>query len=161
MSHLQSDGLTSASSSGVRSLMSNAHRRWTSLIAPPPALAKLESPSARSPLSKAGSPKHRRPLSLNLTTHFSALSPDVPGSILPPFTAARSRPRSHMMLSKINTSLNSPDRPSRRPHGPRSAMCSPAGSSAKSASRSHYHDIWKARAEPSTIRTSPPKISLP
>ncbi|KAI0750040.1 hypothetical protein C8Q80DRAFT_1101882 [Daedaleopsis nitida] len=64
------------------------------------------------------------------------------------------------MLSKINTSVHPPDRPTRRPHGPRSA-CSPATSSAKSASRTHYHDIWKARAGPSRIRTSPPQLSLP
>ncbi|RPD54815.1 hypothetical protein L227DRAFT_588757 [Lentinus tigrinus ALCF2SS1-6] len=67
------------------------------------------------------------------------------------------------MLSKINTSnVHSPDRPSRRPHGPRSAH-SPAASvsSARSATKSHYHDIWKTRAGPSTIRTSPPQTSLP
>ncbi|TFK82188.1 hypothetical protein K466DRAFT_500745 [Polyporus arcularius HHB13444] len=65
------------------------------------------------------------------------------------------------MLSKINTSsMNSPDRPSRRPHGPRSA-CSPALGSARSATRAHYHDAWKTKAGSSKIRTSPPQTSLP
>ncbi|KAI9067694.1 hypothetical protein FKP32DRAFT_1563146 [Trametes sanguinea] len=64
------------------------------------------------------------------------------------------------MLSKINTTLHSPDRPLRRPHGPRSAV-SPSVSSAKSESRTPIIEIWKSRVGHNTVRTSPPQTSLP
>lgn len=166
MSYTESIALTSTSMSsmGVPSLTSTAHRRWTSMIAPPSSSDTFGRPSARSPLSKA-SLHHRRSVSLNLTAlntrnrqsaPWSAAAAFPPPLPLSPYPRS---PRSCLMLSKINTSLRSPDRPSRRPHGPRSA-CSPSVSSAKSATRTHYHDIWKTRAGRS-IRTSPPQISLP
>ncbi|KAI0648682.1 hypothetical protein C8Q79DRAFT_998722 [Trametes meyenii] len=64
------------------------------------------------------------------------------------------------MLSKINTSLHSPDRPSRRPHGPRSAL-SPSITPARGENRTPIVEAWKSRAGPSKIRTSPPQTSLP
>ncbi|PIL32383.1 hypothetical protein GSI_05629 [Ganoderma sinense ZZ0214-1] len=64
------------------------------------------------------------------------------------------------MLARINTNMHSPERPSRRPHGPRAA-CSPKSGSMTSAKRTHFADIWKAKAGPSMIRTTPPQISLP
>ena len=164
MSHLESIALTSTSM-GVPPPTSTAHRRWTSLIAQPSSPAKSERPSARSPLSKAQA-LHRRSLSLNLsfTTHTTRNRFPAPRSAYPALTCSPTaafavRSRSHLMLAKINTSVH-PDRPTRRPHGPRSAI-SPPVSSTKSATRTHYHDIWKARAGPSTIRTSPPQTSLP
>lgn len=155
----------SKTATGVTPPTSSAHRRWTCLIAPPSSPSKVEHADARSPLSKAHT-LHRPSLSLNLTTHTARDRQSGPWSASPVSTSSAAslvRPRSRplrTMLSRINTSTHSPDRPTRRPHGPRSA-CSPAVSSAKSASRTHYHDIWKARAGPSTIRTSPPQLSLP
>ncbi|KAH9847826.1 hypothetical protein C2E23DRAFT_740905 [Lenzites betulinus] len=64
------------------------------------------------------------------------------------------------MLSKINTSLHSPDRPARRPHGPRSAITPPI-TPARGENRTPIIDVWKSKAGPSTLRTSPPKTSLP
>lgn len=167
MSYLKSDALTSTSAARVRALTSTAHRRGTSLIAPPSTHAKAEPPVERLPLSKAPADMHRRARSLNLPTfgRYPTPASAYPSPTVPASTSA-SRSRLRVMLSKINTSnVQSPDRPSRRPHGPRSAH-SPAasvssGCSAKSATKSHYHDIWKTRAGPSTIRTSPPQTSLP
>ncbi|KAI0692474.1 hypothetical protein C8T65DRAFT_76643 [Cerioporus squamosus] len=160
MSYLESDALTSTSPAHVQALTSTARRRGTSLIAPPSTHAKPEPPAGRSLLSKGPAHMHRRTRSLNLPTcgRYPAPSPASNPSPIPA-RVARSRPR--VMLSKINTSsIGSPDRPSRRPHGPRSAY-SPSGGSAKSATRAHYHDAWKVKAGPSTIRTSPPQTSLP
>ncbi|KAI0656437.1 hypothetical protein C8Q70DRAFT_921712 [Cubamyces menziesii] len=64
------------------------------------------------------------------------------------------------MLSKINTSLHSPDRPPRRPYGPRSAL-TPSPASAKYERRTPIVEVWKSRRGPTTIRTSPPQTSLP
>ncbi|KAI9001474.1 hypothetical protein BD414DRAFT_405086 [Trametes punicea] len=64
------------------------------------------------------------------------------------------------MLSKINTSLHSPDRPPRRPHGPRTAL-SPSVSSAKGDIKIPIGEAWRSKGGPSTIRTSPPQTSLP
>ena len=65
------------------------------------------------------------------------------------------------MLARINTNMHSPERPSRRPHGPRAACSTPKSGSMTSAKRTHFADIWKAKAGPSSIRTTPPQISLP
>ncbi|KAI0833841.1 hypothetical protein BC628DRAFT_1406759 [Trametes gibbosa] len=64
------------------------------------------------------------------------------------------------MLSKINTSLHSPDRPARRPHGPRSAITPPI-TPARGENRTPIIDAWKSKTSPSMLRTSPPKTSLP
>ncbi|KAI1792150.1 hypothetical protein LXA43DRAFT_362813 [Ganoderma leucocontextum] len=65
------------------------------------------------------------------------------------------------MLARINTNMHSPERPSRRPHGPRAACSPKSASSMTCAKRTHFADIWKAKAGPSTVRTAPPQISLP
>ncbi|KAI0636300.1 hypothetical protein C8Q77DRAFT_1052929 [Trametes polyzona] len=64
------------------------------------------------------------------------------------------------MLSKINTSLHSPDRPPRRPHGPRSAV-SPPITPARGEHRTPIVDTWRTRSGPSTLRILPPQTSLP
>ncbi|OJT15089.1 hypothetical protein TRAPUB_8346 [Trametes pubescens] len=118
---------------GLMTITSNASRKRTSMIAlpstPTSVNAKHEPPMSRSISLKAPG---RRSHSSN-SSHSSPVSAWKPRA----------------MLTKINTSLHSPDRPLRRPHGPRSAITPPI-TPARGENRTPIVDAWKYKAGPST-----------
>ena len=133
---------TQASAPFPKTIMSNAIRRRTSMITLPSQSTSVDG-SWEAPLSRSMSLK--APVARRASSYH-------------PSPVSACEPRT--MLSKINTSLHSPDRPPRRPYGPRSAL-TPSPASAKYERRTPIVEVWKSRRGPTTIRTSPPQTSLP